>query len=110
MKIIATLFILFTCICYSFGQVFPNSNTDGKYYTVNGAKIWTVRVGDGPPVFLIPGGPGGAHHRVAVPWMAVQYKEYCPQAEFHLIEKSGHNAFVEEPQKTFEIIRSFLRK
>jgi proline iminopeptidase len=315
MKFIVTLFIIITCACSSFAQRFPDSNTDGKYYTVNGAKIWTVRVGDGPPLFLIPGGPGGAHpgmrgfdslastntliyfdafgrgksdtaknvkeyslerdiedleglrkamgfnkiivlghsygtvvaqgyalkygqnvirlilsapfhsyvmwqenddnsnheikvnypevwdtlmiirkqgyissdsihqaiygrvpygflyaynpenfarrggrpypnpfnakvyyqmvgkdgdfivgsdignfdyrrelkklkmpvlilagryDRVAVPWMAVQYKEYCPQAEFHMFEKSGHNSFVEEPQKTFEIIRSFF--
>lgn len=42
-------------------QGFPDSQTDGKYYTVNGAKIWTVSFGKGDPLFLIPGGPGGAH-------------------------------------------------
>jgi proline iminopeptidase len=317
MKFIATFILIIACTCSSFAQKFPDSNTDGKYYTVNGAKIWTVRVGDGPPLFLIAGGPGGAHpgmrgfdslastntliyfdafgrgksdtaksvkeyslerdiedleglrkamgfnkiivlghsygtvvaqgyalkygqnvsrlilsapfhsyvmwqenddnsnheirvnypevwdtlmiirkqgyissdsvhqsiygrvpygflyaynpenfarrggrpypnpfnaklyyqmvgkdgdfivgsdignfdyrrelkklkmpvlilagryDRVAVPWMAIQYKEYCPQAEFHMFEKSGHNSFVEEPEKTFEIIRSFLGK
>ena len=46
-----------TCL----GQSFPNSNTDGKYYTVNGAKIWTVTVGKGTPLFIIPGGPGNSH-------------------------------------------------
>jgi proline iminopeptidase len=317
MKFITTFILIITCACSSFAQKIPDSNTDGKYYTVSGAKIWTVRVGDGPPLFLIAGGPGGAHagmrgfdslastntliyfdafgrgksdtaknvkeyslerdiedleglrktmgfnkiivlghsygtvvaqgyalkygqnvnrlilsapfhsyvmwqenddnsnheikvnypevwdtlmiirkqgyissdslhqaiygrvpygflyaynpenfvrrggrpypnpfnakvyyqmvgkdgdfivgsdignfdyrrelkklkmpvlilagryDRVAVPWMAVQYKEYCPQAEFHMFEKSGHNSFVEEPQKTFEIIRAFLGK
>ena len=44
-----------------FAQRFPNSQTDGKYYTVNGAKIWTIRVGSGDPLFIIPGGPGSAH-------------------------------------------------
>ena len=42
-------------------QTFPDSFTDGKYFTVNGAKIYTVTVGSGEPMFIIPGGPGGAH-------------------------------------------------
>ena len=42
-------------------QDFPDSWTDGKYYTGNGAKLYTVTVGTGTPVFVIPGGPGGAH-------------------------------------------------
>jgi proline iminopeptidase len=42
-------------------QPFPDSWTDGKYYTVNGAKLYTVTVGKGVPVLVIPGGPGGAH-------------------------------------------------
>ena len=56
------------------------------------------------PVLIL----AGRYDRVAVPWMMVQYKKYCPQAEFHLFEKSGHNTFVEEPEKTFSIIRNFL--
>lgn len=52
----------------------------------------------------------GRYDRVAVPWMMVQYKEYCPQAQFVLFEKSGHNTYVEEPAKTFELIRTFLSK
>jgi proline iminopeptidase len=61
MKIILAV-IAFIALTYcSFGQKFPDSNKDGKYYTVNGAKLWTVRVGEGPPIFLIAGGPGGAH-------------------------------------------------
>lgn len=45
-----------------FGQSFPDSETDGKYYEVNGAKIWTVSFGSGDPLFLIAGGPGNAHY------------------------------------------------
>jgi len=43
-------------------QSFPSSHTDGKYYTINGAKIWTVTFGKGDPLFLIAGGPGGTHY------------------------------------------------
>lgn len=50
----------------------------------------------------------GRYDRVAVPMMSVQYKNYCPQAQFVMFEKSGHNMFIEEPEKTFELIRAFL--
>jgi proline iminopeptidase len=59
-KIIFTL-VFINLAGIGFAQKFPDSNTDGKFYTVNGAKIWTVTVGTGDPVFIIPGGPGGAH-------------------------------------------------
>jgi proline iminopeptidase len=52
----------------------------------------------------------GRYDRVAVPWMMVQYKEYCPQAQFEMLEKSGHIPFIEEPTKTLDIIRRFLDK
>jgi proline iminopeptidase len=42
-------------------QTFPNSFTDGKYITVNGARLWVVLVGKGEPVVIIPGGPGSNH-------------------------------------------------
>ena len=32
---------------------------------------------------------GGRYDRVAVPWMMVKFKEYCPQAKFLLFERSG---------------------
>jgi proline iminopeptidase len=41
---------------------FPDSETDGKYYEVNGAKLWTVSFGEGEPLFFIAGGPGGTHY------------------------------------------------
>ena len=50
----------------------------------------------------------GRYDRVAVPWMQVMYKEYCPQAKFVMFEKSGHNPHVEEPQQAFTLIREFM--
>jgi proline iminopeptidase len=42
-------------------QNFPDSQNDGKYYEVNGAKLWVVNFGNGEPIFFIAGGPGNAH-------------------------------------------------
>ncbi len=53
--------ILFLLTANLFAQTFPDSFTGGKYYTVNGAKLYTVTSGTGEPVIIIPGGPGGAH-------------------------------------------------
>ena len=53
---------------------------------------------------------GGRYDRVAVPWMMVQFKMYCPQAEFVMFERSGHNPQVEEPEATIALIREFLSK
>lgn len=58
------------------------------------------------PILII----AGRFDRVAVPWMQVKYKEYCPQAQFVMFEKSGHNPQVEEPAATFELIKTFLKK
>lgn len=58
------------------------------------------------PILII----GGRFDRVAVPYMMVKYKEYCPQAQFVLFEHSGHNPQVEEPEKEFPLIRAFLQK
>lgn len=58
------------------------------------------------PVLIVT----GRFDRVAVPWMAVKFKEYCPQAQFVMFEKSGHNPQVEEPEKEFKIINDFLAK
>jgi proline iminopeptidase len=53
---------------------------------------------------------GGRYDRVAVPWMMVEYKLYCPQAEFYMFEESGHNPQVEEPSALFALIREFLNE
>jgi proline iminopeptidase len=60
-KTTLTLFILLYSAVL-FALTFPDSHTDGKYYTINGAKIWTVSFGKGDPLFLIPGGPGNSHY------------------------------------------------
>ena len=53
---------------------------------------------------------GGRYDRVAVPWMMVKYKQYCPQAKFVMFERSGHNPQVEEPQELFRLLSDFLGK
>ena len=58
------------------------------------------------PILIIT----GRYDRVAVPWMMVKYKEYCPQAEFVMFEYSGHQPQVEEPEATITLIREFLSK
>lgn len=58
------------------------------------------------PILII----AGRFDRVAVPTMMIKYKDYCPQAEFVMFEKSGHNPQVEEPEKEFKLIREFLAK
>ena len=52
-------FLTLTVTVYA--QNFPDSETDGKYYEVNGSKIWTVSFGKGDPLLFIAGGPGDAH-------------------------------------------------
>ncbi|MEO6220269.1 MAG: alpha/beta hydrolase [Ginsengibacter sp.] len=51
---------------------------------------------------------GGRYDRVAVPYMMAKFKEYCPQAQYMIFEKSGHNPQVEEPEKLFPVIENFL--
>lgn len=61
MKFFYSLFIFLFLVSFSYAQQFPSSYTDGKYVTVNGAKLWVVLVGHGDPLIIIPGGPGGSH-------------------------------------------------
>lgn len=58
------------------------------------------------PILII----AGRYDRVAVPWMMIKFKNYCPQAQFEMFEYSGHNPQIEEPAKEFTIIREFLKK
>jgi len=58
------------------------------------------------PILII----GGRYDRVAVPWMMVKYKEYCPQARFVIFERSGHNPQEEEPEKEFPMIIALLKQ
>jgi proline iminopeptidase len=52
---------LFFLMVRGVAQPFPDSQKDGRYITVNGAKLWVVIVGKGDPLIIIPGGPGGNH-------------------------------------------------
>ncbi|MEO6893467.1 MAG: alpha/beta fold hydrolase [Ginsengibacter sp.] len=61
MKKIFFSFIFLFLLSFTYAQKYPSSYTDGKYVTVNGAKLWVVLVGQGEPLIIIPGGPGGSH-------------------------------------------------
>lgn len=61
MKKLFSLLFVFCISIFLIAQDFPDSRTDGKYYEINGAKIWTVSFGKGEPIFFIAGGPGNAH-------------------------------------------------
>ena len=52
----------------------------------------------------------GRFDRVALPRFSIQFKQYAPQAEFVMFEKSGHNPCIEEPAKMFQVVRRFLSK
>ena len=96
---------------------YPNSNNSKLYYQMVG-KDGDFIVGNDignfdfrkqlkdlkMPVLIY----GGRFDRVGVPWMMVKFKEYCPQAEFFMFEKSGHNPQVEEPVVLFKLLRKFL--
>ncbi len=61
MKTFIKSFLIIVLTISTYAQNFPDSETDGKYYDVNGAKLWTVSFGNGEPIFFIAGGPGNAH-------------------------------------------------
>ncbi len=62
MKNIIVYFVVLLFSISIYAQSFPDSETDGKYYEVNGAKLWVVTFGEGDPIFFIAGGPGGTHY------------------------------------------------
>jgi proline iminopeptidase len=110
-------FLLKTGVKYYFN--YPNPNNTKLYYQMvgkDGDFIVGSDIGNFDyrkqlkdlrmPVLIY----GGRYDRVAVPWMMLKFKEYCPQARFVMFERSGHNPQVEEPAKTFSLIRDFLSK
>ena len=40
----------------------------------------------------------------------MKFKTYAPQAEFVIMEQSGHFPWIEEPDKTLEVLRDFLAR
>ncbi len=51
----------------------------------------------------------GRFDRVAVPRFSIKFKEYAPQAKFVMFEKSGHNPYIEQKDKYFELLTDFLQ-
>ena len=52
----------------------------------------------------------GRWDRVAIPRFTTQYKDLMPQAKFVMFEKSGHLAFIEEPDEHDAVVTEFLKK
>lgn len=50
----------------------------------------------------------GRYDGVSTPEFAVQYKTFMPQAQFEMFENSGHNPYLEEPDKFYTIFSSFI--
>lgn len=75
-KKIPLLSVLFIMILTAGAQQYPDSQKDGKYILVNGAKLWVVLVGKGDPLFIIPGGPGGSH---------ISYRSFDPLSAHNMI-------------------------
>jgi proline iminopeptidase len=57
------------------------------------------------PVLII----AGRYDRVAVPKFSILFKKYCPQATFIMFEHSGHFPQIEEAEKEFQLIITFLK-
>src|ERR1700683_2683612 len=58
-RVIFYLFLFSTTAL--FAQNITFQHPPGHYVKVNGANLWIETVGKGDPLFLISGGPGGAH-------------------------------------------------
>ncbi len=52
----------------------------------------------------------GRYDGVSTPEYNVQYKTYMPKAQFVMFEKSGHNPYLEEPEKFYKLLDDFLAK
>lgn len=52
----------------------------------------------------------GRYDRFVPMRYTLQYREYMPQAELVIFEESGHSEFMEEPAKTIDVLRRFLRQ
>ena len=50
----------------------------------------------------------GRYDGVSTPEFAVQYKMFMPQAQFEMFEQSGHNPYLEEPEKFYSIFETFM--
>ena len=51
----------------------------------------------------------GRYDGVSTPEFNFQYKIYMPQAQFVMFEESGHNPYLEEPEKFYKLFEEFMR-
>ena len=51
----------------------------------------------------------GRHDPIPLEW-AEELKETMRDARLVVLEESGHVPYIEEPERTFEVIREFLRR
>jgi proline iminopeptidase len=47
----------------------------------------------------------GRYDRIAIPRWTVLYRQYALQAQFLMLEKSGHMPFIEETDETMHLLR-----
>ncbi len=52
----------------------------------------------------------GRFDRILTPQYTLQFKQFAPQAEFVMFEKSGHQPFIEEPDDHFRVLNDFLSR
>jgi proline iminopeptidase len=50
----------------------------------------------------------GRYDGVSTPEYAVQYKKFMPKAKFVMFESSGHNPYLEEPEKFYSLFEDFF--
>jgi proline iminopeptidase len=50
----------------------------------------------------------GRYDGVSTPEYAMQYKGFMPQAQFVMFEQSGHNPYLEEPEKFYALMDKFF--
>jgi proline iminopeptidase len=50
----------------------------------------------------------GRYDGVSTPEFNMQYKTFMPQAQFEMFEQSGHNPYLEEPEKFFALFNAFF--
>ena len=50
----------------------------------------------------------GRYDRISLPEWSVKFQTYAPQAQFVMMEESGHFPWIEEPGKALTLLRNFL--
>jgi proline iminopeptidase len=52
----------------------------------------------------------GRYDGVSTPEYNIQYKIFMPKAQFVIFENSGHNPYLEEPNKFYSLFNQFIQK